>query len=259
MSGEYRKYTVEMELESSEYRLWKRGMDSCICMAESYKTKRSIYFSVTNFLPSENLIESGGREYHLVMIGAENGNLIHRDFGAFYINQRGEGNFFKKFDGPELECYTHCLLLAVSTVDGTAETILKGAMPFAGEEHKTVKLPWNNGSAAEVFAEGHDETDADWRRIDDIGELPEFLRVAEALIGKYNHYILGEKDDRWFIGVPGRFLKSEQPDGFQLWQPLRGGEKYYENTAELTGKLCEEIFGYWITEVDKQTGNYRTV
>lgn len=261
MGGEYRKYTVEMKRVTDAYRLWKRGTDDCACVVESYKNKRSVYFAVSNLLSSCGLLTDANKEYHLVLMGADDGQLIHRDFGAFFVNQRGDGTFFKKFDGPPLESYTHCLFLAVNNETGKTDTIFTGSMPFFQEEKK-FDILWKAffgqctaANALEVFSADRDETGAQWHRISDIKALPAPLESKSgALIGKYGHYILGERDGEFFAGVPGRFLKAEKPEGFALWQPMRGGEKFFDDLSELTGRLQEEIFGYWISVVDSESG-----
>ena len=52
------------------------------------------------------------------------------DFGVFSVNPRGEGLLRRKFTGPPLSCYTHCLLVALDRETGAAETVFEGAMPF---------------------------------------------------------------------------------------------------------------------------------
>jgi hypothetical protein len=73
------------------------------------------------------------------------------------------------------------------------------------------------------------------------------------LIEKYGHYLLGRRDDRYFVAIPGRFLRAEQPCReaglFSLWQPVRGGEAFFDDLETLEGSLAEGIFGYWIGEV----------
>lgn len=274
MSGDYRKYAVEMALTGSEYRLWKKGADNCVCVVESYKSKRSIYFAVSNLLSSSSLQTNGGREYHLVLIGAEDGQLIHRDFGAFFINQKGEGSFFKKFEGAPLECYTHCLFLGVEIETGKTETIMSGKMPFFNETEESREeigefdLKWRTSldlctesHEIQAFSKDRDETAAKWYRIsreEGTEAVPEPLADCGALIEKYKHFILGEKDGRYFAGVPGRFLKAEQPcreEGrYTLWQPIRGGEEFMGDFSDLSETLLEEIFGYWIGAIDGTTG-----
>ena len=130
MAGDYRKYSVEMKGGEVGYRLWKRGRQSVVCVFETYKEKRAVYFSVSNLLPSSVLLREEGREYHLILLGSSDGEIIHMDFGVFSVNPRGEGLLRRKFTGPPLSCYTHCLLAALDRETGAAETVFEGAMPF---------------------------------------------------------------------------------------------------------------------------------
>jgi hypothetical protein len=113
MGENFRKFTIEMEWKQDGYRMWKHGAEEVTCFVESYKEKRSIYLGVVNLLPSAVLAEEQGGEYHLLLLGAAEGELLHRDFGVFRVNRRGQGSLFCKFTGPELECYSHCLLVAI--------------------------------------------------------------------------------------------------------------------------------------------------
>lgn len=283
MRGDYRKFTVEMELRDESYRLWKRGIDGAVCVVESYREKRSVYFAVSNLLPSASLMSEEDKEYHLMLMGVDEGELIHRDFGPFFVNQKGEGSFFRKFGGPPLDCYTHCLFLAVDRESGKTETILSGTMPFyrpadaqaadiqtaasQAEEEDSMKLPgvWreiaekNAGAErGDVFSKDRDETQAKWQKITETEQLPEPLKDCSFLIERYGHYLIGRRENRFFVGVPGRFLQAEQPcrenKNFVLWQPIRGGEKFFRDLNEMSEKLQREIFGYWIGEIDRQTG-----
>ena len=84
MSSDYRKYTVPMEYAAEGFRLWKHGVDRAVCVLETYREKRSVYFAVSNLLPSRLLSEQK-KEYHLMLLGASDGELIHRDFGTFTV------------------------------------------------------------------------------------------------------------------------------------------------------------------------------
>lgn len=302
MAGDYQKVRIEMERVSSDYRLWKRAADSVACIAETYKNKRSMFFAASNLLPSAVLLREENKEYHLLLIGAESGELIHKDFGAFYVNHQGEGSLFKKFTGPALECYSHCLLVAVEQDSEETETVFSGRLSFDGrnegrpaertstafgesmrsaesckdsdgadlagdfkEEHYTGDQSWKEifdrfdaCEKVEAFAEGWDETGAVWCRVDRSSPLPKSLQPCSNLITTYGHYIIGRNEKERFIGIPGRFLQREQPlrkdRRFTLWQPIRGGEHYFTDLHELTGELAEEIFGYWISAVDMETG-----
>jgi len=267
MGGNYQKIEIQMTRESDEYRLWKKGQDEVICILETYKDKRSVYFSVTNLLPPTAMKSEGQMEYRFLMLGSHDGEMIHQDFGEFYVNQSGEGSFFQKFYGPPLSSYTHCLLVATKEA-GETELIYQGETPFFVREQPCelwkVRLAWcEDQEPMTVFSTEVDETHARWYRIPGEWKLPSALMPAEALIESYGHYVLGVCEDTCFVGVPGRFLQKEQPcraDGlFLLWQPLRGGEKFFDCQEEMTLQQAEEIFGYWIAEVDLSSGTLKSV
>lgn len=275
MGGDYRKFTVEMQLMNDEYRLWRSGIDGSTCIVESYKDKRSLYFAASNLLPSASLLSQGNREYRLILMGVDDGEIIHRDFGSFFVDQKGDGSFFKKFTGPALECYTHCLLVSADRGDGSIETIMSGEMPFfekPEEETSTLSTEpthfdelWesifaeaSSQNAVAAFSESMDETGAKWYRISCGSQMPAPLTNCREQVEQYGHYIVGQRDSSYYIGVPGRFLQGEQPlreqKCFVLWQPIRGGEKFFKDLSELTEKLQEEIFGYWIGGIDGDSG-----
>ncbi len=269
--SEYRKYAVQVEYAAEGYRLWKHGMDRAVCVLETYREKRSVYFAAVNLLPSTVLAQEE-KEYHLVLLGAWDGQVIHRDFGAFSVNQSGEGSFFKKFDGPELAAYTHCLLVAAKP-DGTVETVISGKTPFFREAEEVPETeapchaedPWQKlfdqcagEGQRDIFSADVDETKAVWWRLDGADGLPEAAAGCGEMVRRYGHFLIGKGCQSWFIGVPGRFLLAEQPQAetgcFQLWQPIRGGEAFFRNLAELSGEEAESLFGYWIGEIDGKTG-----
>ncbi|MGN0659875.1 MAG: hypothetical protein ACI4LA_09735 [Emergencia sp.] len=276
MGSDYRKYNVEMRWQCQDFRMWKRGIDRAVCVLETYRDKRSVYFAASNLLPSENLAEER-KEYHFVMMGAEDGGLLHRDFGVFSVNQSGEGSLWQKFDGPSLSCYTHCLLLALNQETGKTVCILSGQTPFFQEKTASRKggepggrfeqiwgkdfRKWNPADQIAPFTPEKDETGAIWLRREWRGQVPDPLKLCCVQIEKYGHYIIGRKEQRRFAGVPGRFLMAEMPGGkkggFSLWQPIRGGETFFDDLGELKGSLQEELYGYWIGEIDEETGEIR--
>ncbi len=281
MSGEYRKFNIEIKRENPGYRLWKRGMDGAACVMESYKNKRSVYFAVSNLMPSAVLLREENKEYHLVLLGVFEGEIIHEDFGAFFVNHHGEGSLFKKFTGPDLECYTHCLLVVLERSSGKTETLFSGTAPFFKEPQEDgeaeikplgfaeiwgdVFAEFEEENAEEFFTSQCDETGARWRRVNGSERpvLPMSLMPCRDLIAEYGHYLVGKKEDRYFAAVPGRFLLREQPrreEGcFSLWQPIRGGEKFFDTPENMSEALQEEIFGYWIGEIDAKTGEITAV
>ena len=52
-------------------------------------------------------------------------------------------------------------------------------------------------------------------------------------------------------------MKEEQPaegkSGFTLWQPIRGGEEFYEDLEELGDERADFLYGYWIAALDEKT------
>lgn len=133
----------------------------------------------------------------------------------------------------------------------------------------------------ELFA--YDETGSRWHREKKLELLREFCPEGFASAERYGHFIIGQKEKKeytgrdttgaetsreaaettkvcagkCFIGIPGRFLKSEQPaggsTGFTLWQPIRGAEEFFKSLEELDDELAESIYGYWIAALDENT------
>ena len=263
MGGGYKKFSVVMELMNDEYRLWKNGMDKVVCTVETYKEKRSVFLSVNNLLPSAAILSESNREYRVILMGVDEGELIHRDFGTFFVNQKGDGTMFKKFTGPSLECYTHCILVAAAKEDSDLVTVLSGEMPFyesVSEEPYSWPVCFDRatkGTPAQFFSKGWDETGAIWYRVSWTEPMVDTIKDCSAQIERYGHYILGKAGKACYVGIPGRFLKAEKPMGeegpFALWQPIKGGEKFFKNLSELSEGLQDEIFGYWIGEIDQES------
>jgi len=115
------------------------------------------------------------------------------------------------------------------------------------------KTQENKETPKECALFSEDETGAVWQRQENMKLLLEFCREGYSLAKKYGHFITGNAEAKSYIGIPGRFLKAEQPawgdTGFTLWQPLKGGEMYMENSED----DIERIYGYWIAELDPET------
>ena len=109
--------------------------------------------------------------------------------------------------------------------------------------------------AADIFDQ--DETGACWHRQTQIALLEKFCPEGEAQARKHGHFLIGQNGQDSFVGIPGRFLRAEQPaggkTGFTLWQPIRGGAELYEELAELDDTMAEYLYGYWIARVDAKT------
>jgi len=104
-----------------------------------------------------------------------------------------------------------------------------------------------------------DKTGASWKRIANVKNLPVVSPGAMWGASKYRHYIFGEDTDLYYIGIPGRFLNEEQPEGgksgFVLWQPILGAESLEATKADCSLENRMTAYGYWITAIDKETGD----
>lgn len=104
-----------------------------------------------------------------------------------------------------------------------------------------------------------DETGCIWRREENVELLKYFCPEGYSTAERHGHFIVGNNPDTLenYIGIPGRFLISEQPaggkTGFSLWQPLAGGEAYYENPEMMDDEVQYVIFGYWIARISGDT------
>lgn len=243
MQGKYRKIMVEMKREIEDYQLWHKVTKAPICYVESYKDKRAVFFHGYNLIP--------GEKYHVILIGSDGDEMHHQDFGPFHTGSNGDLRLYKTFSGPDLSAYIFCIFCA-DRGEGNLEIIYKGKL--AQEEKNAWEALCSEGKQIEVFTTGQDETEAEWFRVEAQGSLPGCAKPCLPWVTRYRHYIIGRKKNRYYLGVPGRFLQKEQPlreeKIFLLWQPLRGGEAYFDKPDQMTPKQQEEVFGYWIAEVN---------
>lgn len=104
-----------------------------------------------------------------------------------------------------------------------------------------------------------DKTGARWKRIANIKNIPLVSPGAMWGASKYRHYIFGEDSSLYYLGIPGRFLNEEQPEGgksgFVLWQPIVGAESLEATKADCSLENKMTAYGYWITAIDKDTGD----
>ena len=71
----------------------------------------------------------------------------------------------------------------------------------------------------DFFSEKIDETGAEWRRLP-MEKLPDCARCYVEYVEKYGHFIIGRNKNRWFIGIPGRFLQEEKPYSTASRKPM---------------------------------------
>lgn len=104
---------------------------------------------------------------------------------------------------------------------------------------------------------GKDETESRWRREERVELLKAFCREGYPMASRHGHFLLGEGDLGSYIAIPGRFLLAEQPaggtTGFTLWQPLKGGEIYYNRLEDMGQEEASMVYGYWIAAINPQT------
>lgn len=121
----------------------------------------------------------------------------------------------------------------------------------------------------EVWPFVKDRTGARWKKIRNAGTLPLVSPGAHYFAGLYRHYLFGARPDGWgrascyFFGIPGQNDKTEQPDGgrsgFLYWQPAEADPAGGQQAAAGQGREENPHFGYWIVEIDVQTGDIREV
>lgn len=97
-----------------------------------------------------------------------------------------------------------------------------------------------------------DKTGARWKKINNVSNLPLVAPGAHYFATKYKHYLFGGTESGFYIGIPGKFSKEEQPDGgesgFICWQAVR------VNGMGVKGSEATQ-YGYWIVKIEEQTGN----
>lgn len=108
---------------------------------------------------------------------------------------------------------------------------------------------------SQLFA--YDETESSWHKETKIELLKQFCSEGYASAKKYGHFIIGCSHEGNYIGIPGRFLLEEQPaegkTGFTLWQPIKGGEEFFDTLETIEDAMADNIYGYWIAALDDKT------
>ena len=251
MEGKYRKIMVEMRPEPEGAFFAANKTAKPICYVESYKEKRAVFFQCHNLSPREI--------YYLLLLGECDGQTVYKEFGPLHTSGNGALQHYGTFGGAKLDAYTFCILCA-AVGERDMDIIYRGSLfpdkslweKFCQPEKKT-----------NAFTPEYDETDAQWFRLESFDELPKDVQRCLPWMVKYGHYIIGRKGKRFFLGVPGRFLQKEQPlreeEIFLLWQPMRGGEAFFDSPESMTSSQQEEIFGYWIAETDEKSGQLKAL
>ena len=96
--------------------------------------------------------------------------------------------------------------------------------------------------------------DCSWKKIVNTARMPVLSAQAAGLCSRYRHFIFAETENYYYIGIPGRKLKTEQPEqgrsGFSLWQPVAGAEDIADE---------KEAYGHWICAINKNNGEIEEI
>jgi len=235
-----------MMIENKNWFIQKKAPCEVLCRLESYKEKRSVCFSANNMNPQE--------AYHFILIGEKDGGLIHQEFSPIHADAKGGIRFYQTFEGEELQYYKYCIFGVIRQGE-QMDIIYRGSLVQEKREEVCEAL-YRHGKGIEPFTPACDEINASWHRVEASYALPEALMCCKEWIDIYGHYIIGKKNDKFYIGIPGRFLQREQPlrrkGVFQLWQPIRGGEDFFDVPDKMTERQMEEIYGYWIAGITSE-------
>ena len=236
----------------------------------------------------ENLrsFEQGSYVYKLILFGKKNEKTLYKIVGDLLVSSRGKGETYLRVNpenmdgnGNGLSCFTIAIIVAVSTTD-TREPlhpVLKGELNTkqkmaCRKESVTYDSYYNQYvlqccRAIENKKELYnslipfkaDCTRAEWLRVVNLGKFPVVSPGAQYTMTRYRHFIFGTGAKHYFIGVPGRYLESEQPDegksGFVLWQPIMGAEGFHAQQQGAAMKDRQVAYGYWIAAVNRTTGS----
>lgn len=230
--------------------------------------------------------ERNGYVYKLLLFGKKNEKTIYKIAGSLFLSSRGRGETYLRLNpidvdgnGNSLEDFTIAVVAAVSMTDNREplHPILRGDLEkkeimackrtepdnynryyneYILDCCKTIERKREMYDKTVPFQE--DKTKAEWIRVVNLGRFPIVSPGSQCMISRYRHFIFGIDNRHYFIGVPGRFLEKEQPDGgksgFVLWQPIIGAEGYRADEEGASLKNRQVAYGYWIAAINRQTG-----
>ncbi|MEG2626708.1 MAG: hypothetical protein RR973_02015 [Anaerovoracaceae bacterium] len=276
MGNDYKKHILNTELCDNSFTYWENDQVFVSCKMETYKNKGAIQYIAKNFLPSTQVAFQTEMEYRLVLLGFGENGVAHLDMGPIFVNKMGEGRTYQKFNcnnvdgkGNNIEKFSYCLMVATPRGEekGQPITLTKTALPYLSEIKKVDYMEtWreiaeatNKIENSDIFDKKNDETGSIWYIMNLDKKYPRLLDECKKQAEQYQHYIFGKTANAYFVGIPGRFFRGEQPfnggNGFSLWQPLKGAEEIYGRIEDTTEEIREEIFGYWIAKIDMDSGD----
>ncbi len=231
----------------------------------------------------KNLLYSSIYAYKLIFFGRKKEKTIYMVVGDINVTETGEGRGYFRFTpenadgaGNELRDYSIAVVAAVSLDDGreplrpVARGSFDGEKParlLKNENKKTYssyyreflaescsKIEDNLSFYEDVRPFARSALDCSWKKIVNTARMPVLSAQAAALCSRYRHFIFAGAENYYYIGVPGRKLKTEQPEegrsGFTLWQPVAGAEEIADE---------KEAYGYWICAINKNNGEIEEI
>ncbi len=273
----YEKTYVMMEEENHSFANDETGRVGGVIKIETGNGKGAIKAEISN------LLSSSIYAYKLIFFGRKKEKTIYTVVGDINVTKDGNGKGYFRFDpenadgtGNELKDYSIAVIAAVSLDDcrEPLRPVAKGS--FEGE--KTAKLM--NKEKKKVYSSYYREflaescgriagnisfyeeispfsksvLDCSWKKIVNTSRMPVLSAQAAGLCSRYRHFIFAETENYYYIGVPGRKMKSEQPEqgrsGFSLWQPVAGAEEAADE---------KEAYGYWICAINKNNGEIEEI
>lgn len=211
--------------------------------------------------------------YHL--LGSLSLSALGRGEGTFRINPSdldGQGNGLWEFDsiivaaaaGSDSREPLHPILqgnFRIPRPEGTARTATpKDYSPFYHQFvlERCIAIAQKQRQLDDIRPFRQDATSARWKKILDPALFPILSPGSENAVKIYGHFIWGWNDTHYFLGVPGRFLSAEQPDGgrsgFAFWQPILGMEALAQDTSLSREQRRQQTYGYWIASISRATG-----
>ncbi|MBE6031461.1 MAG: hypothetical protein E7225_07745 [Clostridiales bacterium] len=283
------RFFVTLDGQDSDFAMRQTAGGSGHIKIETGEGRGAMRISVRNLRYFDNEYV-----YKLILFGVSEGKNIYAIIGTVNVSKIGNGETYFRFvpadldgAGHELADFSYAVVAAVSTKNDEEplRPVLKGELGIcdedkvcdAGEESsEEERICYNSyynrylleiceriSSETDVYDRivpfSEDVTDAVWVKMGMDERIPVVSPGAEILRDRYRHYIFGKGEKDYFIGVPGRFLRDEQPEegesGFTLWQPIIGAEELNAMSEEASLEARLQAYGYWIVAIRRENGD----
>lgn len=277
----YKKSVVVLKEQSKDFALEKGHPVTGYVKLETGENRGAVRVG------AENLKESGKDNYiyKLILFGKYKEKNIYKVLGGLPIGKDGKGESYLNFNpkdmdgkGNPLDHFNVALLVAVSqsNLKEPLHPILRGSLIANEEEPPKGKIKKYNDyynhyiltrcntmagrkdRYDRILPFKEDQTNAEWLRVSGANKFPVVSPDTQYILSKYRHFIFGIGKNHYYLGVPGRYLEKEQPEGgksgFTLWQPIIGAENLNAKGKNAPIKNRQAAYGYWIMTINKETG-----